>query len=180
MSSEDLSDYSKAELQAHADELGVEYSPDDTKAELISAIEEADSGADETATDGADEAAPPESAAGPFPSEEFPQLRPIEPDVADLPTDEHEGEFQAPLNAESWVTLDGASDQVPDELDGAVAAVVEWPVSVEHDTDTGETKTYTSPDGYYLVQERGQGVRLSVTADAFKSVHTHGRPDQFA
>lgn len=181
MSETDYSDYSKAELQARADELEVAYDDSDTKAELIASIEDAEAGADETAT--ADDAAagdappaPDDAASGPFPSEQFPQLAPIEPDLANVPTDEHEGEHQAPLNAESWVILDGASDQVPDRFDGHLAAVLSWPTSVEHDTDTGETITYTSPDGWYTVQERSQGAILSVQADAFKSVHT-GRPE---
>ena len=176
MSSEDLSDYSKAELQAKADELGVEYDESDTKAELISAIEDADSGVDEEAA----EEGTGEAAAGPFPSEQFPERVPVEVDVADVPVEEHEGETIAPLNAESWVVLDGSNDQVPDELDGAVAAVLDWPVGVEHDSTTGETKTFTAPDGYYLVQDRAQGTRLSVTADAFKEIHSHGRPGAYA
>jgi hypothetical protein len=119
---------------------------------------------------------------GSIPSEQYPERRPIEPDLADIedPDAEYEGEIQAPLNAESWVTLDGDSDEVPDELDGHVAAVITSPVSTEHDTDTGETTTFLSPEGYYTVRERSQGILLSVTADAFKEVHTHGRPDVFA
>jgi len=183
VSETDYSDYSKSDLQAAADEQGIEYDDSDTKAELIAKLEDAEAGDDESAETADEETAEDgtgEAAAGPFPSEQFPERAPVEVDVADVPVEEHEGEYQAPLNAESWAVLDGSSDQVPDELDGAVAAIIDWPVGVEHDSSTGETKTFTAPDGYYLVQDRAQGTRLSVTADAFKEIHTHGRPGAYA
>jgi hypothetical protein len=188
-----LEDMTKAELQDHADSLGVDYSDSDTKAELIEAIttqaEPPDEGEQvddegnviDSESDDEEESAY-DSFPGSVPSELEPARRPVDVDIANIedPEAEYEGEVQAPLNAESWVTLDGSNDQVPDELDGHVAAVVESPVSTEHDPDTGTTKTFLSPEGLYTVKERSQGILLNVTADAFKSVHTHGRPDQFA
>jgi len=177
----DYSDYSKAELQAAADEAGVEYSADDTKAELIAKLEDAEAGdseeADETPDEEAAEDAAPVEGVASFASEDFPELRPIEPDVADIPPEEYDGEITPPLNAESWVILDGSHPDIGERWDGKIASVLSWPVSTEHDPDTGETKVYTSPDGYYLVQERSQGARFSVQADAFKSIHTNGRPE---
>jgi hypothetical protein len=174
-----LEDLTKAELQDVADEKEVDWSESDTKAELIDKIHAADVEEGDV-PDESEVGAPPSSFAGSVPSEQYPERRPVDVDVADVPAEEHEGEIQAPLNSESWVVLDGKSDQVPDELNGKVAAIIESPTSVEHDPDTGTTKTFLSPEGYYTVKERGQGILLNVTADAFKSVHTHGRPDQFA
>jgi hypothetical protein len=172
--SENLDELTKAELQDKADELGIEYSESDTKADLVSKIEDAESGVDEEDT--GDETPPAAS----YASEDFPERRPVDIDVADIEPAEYEGETMAPLNAESWVVLDGDHDSVPDELDGEVAAVVDWPVGVEHDSDTGETKVFAAPDGYYLVVTRGQNIRLSLPYDAFKEVHTHGRPATYA
>jgi hypothetical protein len=113
-------------------------------------------------------------------SEVHPELRPIEPDLADLSTDVQEGEHMAPLNAESWVVLDGDSDLVEDRYDGAIAAVIEWPTAVVQDPDTGEVTTFLPPEGTLVVKERAQGLTLSLPLDAFKEIHTSGRPDQFA
>lgn len=182
-----LEDMTKSELQDHADSLGVDYSDSDTKAELIDAITaQADPPADGEQVD--DEGnvieggSSYDSFPGSVPSELEPTRRPMDVDIANIedPDAEYDGEIQAPLNAESWVVLDGSDDQVPDELDGHVAAVVESPVSQEHDPATGETTTFLSPEGLYTVKERAQGILLNVTADAFKEVFTHGRPDQFA
>ena len=184
---QDYSDYSKSELQAAADEQGVEYTADDTKAELVQKLEDAAAGDGEAApADGSDEAdaeaAAYDQGPGTLPSELYPERRPTDVDVASIadPTAEYEGEHIAPLNAESWVVLDGSHDEVPDEYDGKVAAVLAWPVSTDHNLDTGTTTTYASPNGTYLVKERGQGVTLSLPVDAFQEIHTHGRPDQFA
>jgi len=188
--SEDLSDYSKAELQAKADELGVEYEDSDTKAELVEKINEAEEpeteeeeGADEEGDEGEgdeEEAPAVDTTATAQASEVHPELRPIEPDIADLSKDEEEGEHIAPLNGESWVVLDGDSDLVEDRYDGAIAGVIEWPTGVEHNPDTGETITFLPPDGTLLVKERSQGLTMSLPLDAFKEIHTSGRPDQFA
>src|SRR5215472_14021853 len=184
---QDYSDYSKSELQAAADEQGVEYDDSDTKAELVQKLEDAAAGDGEAApADGSDEAdaeaAAYDQGPGTLPSELYPERRPTDVDVASIenPDAQYDGEFQAPLNAESWVVLDGSADGVPDQLDGATAAVLSYPVTTEQDPNTGTTKTYASPDGLYTVQSRGQGIVLSVGADAFKEIHTHGRPDQFA
>jgi len=179
---EDLSDYSKSELQAKADELGVDYTDSDTKAELIAAINEAeepdDDGDDEETTDeeaADDEEVAPISTVGTFDSEAFPQMAPIEPDLADVPTDPQEGEFMAPLNGESWVVLDGAHDEVDDRWDGKIAAVLAWPTVTEQDPDTGEVKSFLPPDAHLTVQERSQGLRMYLPLDAFKEIHTNGR-----
>jgi len=188
---EDYSDYSKAELQAKADELGVEYDDSDTKAELVDKINEAEadeSGDEEGAEEeGADEEETGEeeaydSSPGAVASEQFPERRPIEPDLANIedPDAEYEGEHLAPLNAESWVVLDGDHEEVPDELDGKIAAVVEYPTTVAQDPDTGIVETYLPPGASLTVKERGQGTLLYLPLDAFKEIHTHGRPAEFA
>lgn len=173
-----LEDMTKTELQDHADELDIEYSESDTKAELIEKITAGAEPPPEGQT--ADEANAEEAAydASPdaVPSEQFPERRPIEVDVADVPVEEHEGEFQAPLNAESWVILDGEHEGVPDRFDGAVAAVLDWPTVTVTDPDTGESHEEFPVDGTLIVQERSQGLRLSLPMEAFKEVHSNGRP----
>jgi len=179
----DYSDYSKAELQAAADEQGVEYDDSDTKADLLQKLEDAESSDDESmeTTDGGEQPAPPEGAAS-VPSELYPERRPTDVDVADIenPDEEYEGELHPLPNAETWVILDGSSDEVPDELDGAVAAVISWPQGQEHDSNIGVTTTFVAPEGYWTVKERGQNILLSVTQDAFKEIYYHGRPATFA
>jgi hypothetical protein len=184
---EDYSDYSKAELQAKADELGVEYDDSDTKSDLVAKINEAE---DEESTDDGDEEGADEeetteeeaydSSPGAVASEQFPERRPIEPDLADVEAAEYDGEHLAPLNGESWVVLDGDHEEVPDELDGKIAAVVEFPTTVEQDPDTGIVSTYLPPQASLTVKERGQGTILYLPLDAFKEIHTHGRPATFA
>lgn len=110
-----------------------------------------------------------------WPSEAHPEKRPLEVDIKDVEPADYEGETAPPFNAETFVKLDGESDEVPDELDGAIAAMIEWPVAHEHDHHTGITLTYDPPDGTYIVKELSQGIRLSVTKDAFKEVSTNGR-----
>jgi len=165
---EDLSDLSKAELQQKADELGVEYDDSDTKAELIAAINSAELGDDEEAV-GEDQTVTSSA------SEVNPELRPIEPDLADIEPAEYEGEFMAPLNAESWVVLDGAHDEVDDRWDGRIAGVINWPTVTVQDPDTGEVKSYLPPDARLTVKERSQGALMDLPLDAFKEIHTNGR-----
>jgi hypothetical protein len=172
VANDNLDDLTKAELQDKADELEVEYDESDTKAELIAKIEDAESGEDEVADE-------EEAPTGPFdttPSELNPERRPVEVDIADVPVEEYEGEHMAPLNAESWVILDGSHDLVDDRWDGAIAAVIDWPTAVEHDTNTGETITYLPPDASLTVRERSQGAMFYLPLDAFKEIHTNGRP----
>lgn len=180
-----LEDQTKAELQDIAEEKGVDWSTSDTKDELIQKIHDADVEAGDVPAeaeiddeeDGAFDSFP-----GSVPSEQFPERRPIEVDLADIknPDKEYEGETLPPLNAESWVVLDGSHDQVDERWDGAIAAVVEYPTAVEHDTDTGITKTFLPPEASLTVRERSQGAMFYLPLDAFKEIHTAGRPDQFA
>lgn len=170
-----LEDMTKSELQDHADSLGVEYSDSDTKSELIDAITaQAEPPADGEQVDEAGNVIPDDQAS--YPSEQFPERTPIEPDLANLSTDPQEGEFQAPLNAESWVILDGSHEDVPERFDGSIAAVIDWPTVTVTDQATGESHEEFPAEGKLIVQERSQGLRLSLPMDAFKEVHSNGRP----
>lgn len=179
-----LEDQTKADLQDIAEEKGVDWSTSDTKDELIQKIHDADVEAGDVPAEAEidEEGSAFDSFPGSVPSEQFPERRPIEVDLADIknPDKEYEGEHMAPLNAESWVVLDGSHDQVDDRYDGAIAAVVEYPTAVEHDTDTGITTTFLPPEASLTVKERSQGAFMYLPLDAFKEIHTAGRPDQFA
>lgn len=114
---------------------------------------------------------------GPYPSEFFPERRSGDVDVADIenPDKSYKGEHAAPLNAETWVILDGSHKDVPDEYDGHLAAVTAYPTSVIHDTDTGVTHEEMPKNGLVTVKERSQGAVLTLPMEAFKSVHPNGR-----
>jgi hypothetical protein len=171
-----LEDLTKSELQDKAEEVGADWSAADSKSELIDKINEAEEPSDDDDEEGADEEEVGEDqTATSYASEEFPERRPIEVDIKDVEVADYEGEITPPFNGETFVILDGASDDVPNEMDGAVAAMIDWPVSVEHDHHTGTTITYDPPEGVYIVKELSQGIRLSVTKDAFKKVSTNGR-----
>jgi len=179
VSETDYSDYSKAELQAAADEQGVEYDDSDTKAELISKLEDAEAGDDEstetTEDDESAESVPPTQES--YPSEQYPERTPIEPDLADLSTDPQEGEFLAPLNAESWVVLDGSHEGVDERWDGKIAAVLSYPTVTEQDPDTGEVKSFLPEGASLTVKEASQGALFHLPLDAFKEIHTNGRAE---
>jgi hypothetical protein len=180
--------HSREELDQIAEDEGIE-DPDDlpNKEAVARAIIEARAeGDDESSDDDEDEEDTDEEgeviqgdqagqAIVSWPSEVHPEKRPLEVDLKDVEPADYEGETMPPFNAETFVKLDGDSDEVPDELDGAIAAMIEWPVAHEHDHHTGVTLTYDPPDGTYIVKELSQGIRLSVTKDAFKEVSTNGR-----
>jgi hypothetical protein len=179
-----LDDLTKSELQDKADELGVDWSDSDTKAELIDKINEADE-PDDDEGDGDDEEGEViegdqsgtaiTAYTGPVPSEQYPERRPSEPDMADLEVTEADGDFMPPLNAESWVVLDGSHIDVPDWADGRIAAVLSAPSVTVTDPDTGESHEEFPVDGHLTVQERSQGLRLYLPMEAFKEVHSNGR-----
>lgn len=169
-----LEDMTKTELQEHADSLDVEYSDSDTKAELIDAINEAQ-GTTSESTNGGDAEAEPEALLA-YGSEQYPERRPIEVDIKDVPVEEYEGETMPPLNAESWVILDGDHELVPDEFDGAVAAVIDSPTVTDTNPDTGESVTHFPSEGRVTVRERSQGATFNLPLDAFKEIYTNGRP----
>lgn len=114
---------------------------------------------------------------GAVPSELFPQRRAVDVDVADIenPDKKHKGETHPPLNAETWVVLDGSHKDVPKELDGKVGAVIDWPTTEVVDEDTGERRQILPPKAAITVKMRAQGQILHLTMDAFKEVHTNGR-----
>jgi hypothetical protein len=171
-----LDDLTKSELQDKAEELGLDWSTADSKAELIDKINEAEESDGDDDEEGADEEEVSEDqTATSYASEVYPERAPIEVDIKDIEPADYEGETQPPFNAETFVVLDGESEDVPDELDGAIAAMIDWPVSVEHDHHTGQTITYDPPEATYVVKELSQGIRLSVNRDAFKKVSTNGR-----
>jgi hypothetical protein len=189
-----LEDMTKTELQEHADELGVEYNTTDSKQDLVDKIiagadpppvadDEEQTGDEEDGdaevVEGDQSGAAISSFPGAVPSEQFPERRPMEVDLSDVedPEAEYEGEFQPPLNAESWVVLDGSHDSVPDELDGAIAAVVSAPSITTTNPDTGETQTSQPPEGLVGVRERSQGILIYLPMEAFKKVYTNGRPE---
>jgi hypothetical protein len=170
-----LEDLTKSELQDTAEEKGVDWSADDTKAELIQKIHDADVEEGDV-PDEAEVGAP----TGPFetlPSEAYPERRPIEVDIADVDPGDGEGETLAPLNAESWVILDGSHPEVDERWDGKIAGVISWPTSTEHDTNTGETVTYLPPEAHLTVRESSQGAMFYLPLDAFKEIHTNGRSE---
>jgi hypothetical protein len=169
-----LEDLTKAEIQDVADEKGVDWSDSDTKAELIAKIHAVDVEEGDV-PDESEVGAPPDSFPGSVASELYPERRPIEVDLANVDPGDGEGEHMAPLNAESWVVLDGSHDLVDDRYDGKIAAVIDWPTSVEHDTNTGETITYLPPEAMLTVKESSQGALMHLPLDAFKEIHTNGR-----
>lgn len=171
-----LEDLTKAELQDTAEEKGIDWSDSDTKAELIEKIHDADVEEGDV-PDESEVGAPQGTFPGSVPSEDYPERRAIEVDLADVPVEEHEGEHMAPLNAESWVVLDGSHPEVDPRWDGKIAAVISWPTSTEHDTDTGETITYLPPEASLTVKESSQGAMFYLPLDAFKEIHTNGRAE---
>lgn len=173
-----LEDMTKNELQDLAEEKDVDWSSNDSKQDLIDKIHAVDVEEDDV-PDEAEVGAPQGTFPGSVASEEYPERRPVEPDMADLenPDAEYEGETLPPLNAESWVVLDGSHDQVDERWDGAVAAVVEWPTATEHDPETGITTTFLPPKASLTVKERSQGAMFYLPLDAFKEIHTNGRAE---
>lgn len=142
---------------------------------IIEARADGDDETDDSDEEGADEEETAPETALAYGSEQYPERRPIDVDIADVEPAEYEGETTPPFNAETFVKLDGASDEVPDEFDGAIAAMISWPTAVEHDSNTGVTVTSDPPEAVYTVRELSQGIVLSVTKDAFKEVSTNGR-----
>jgi hypothetical protein len=182
----------KDEIKAKLDELGVEYDESAKKAELqelLAEVEEPEEEGDD-AGDDEEEAAEEEHQAGAsdqnvsvWPSEVFPEKRPIDVDIAalkDKPLDEPDAEYLAPLNGESWVVLDGEHELVDDRYDGAVAMVLAAPTNHFEDEFTGAEHDYLPEGAQVTVKERGQGVTMVLPLEAFKEIHNHGRPDQFA
>ena len=132
------------------------------------------------AEEAGDEEAPAPDEALSYASEAHPERIPVEVDVADVEPADYEGETIPPLNAESWVILDGSHPEVDDRWDGAVAGVIDWPTGVEHDPTTGDTKVFLPPDAHLTVKERSQGAMFYLPLDAFKEIHTSGRPEVVA
>jgi hypothetical protein len=110
------------------------------------------------------------------PSEQQPERRPTDVDVADIkdPDKEYKGESTPPLNAESWVVL-GKHKLVPKELEGKIFAVIDYPTTTQQDPDTGETVSYLPPKASITVKGRAQGQVLHLPMEAFAEVHTNGR-----
>lgn len=112
---------------------------------------------------------------GAVPSEQFPERRASDVDVKDVDPGSGKGEHLPPLNAETFVVLDGSHKLVPDEYDGKIAAVLSFPRGIKHDEDTGETYEYLPPKGSYEVKELSQGARFFLPLEAFKDISTNGR-----
>jgi len=113
---------------------------------------------------------------GSVPSEQFPERRPADMDVADIknPDKEYKGEHLAPITLESWVTL-GKHKLVPKELEGRLAAVISAPTITVVDEDTGEEYVTVPPKAAITVKERSQGTILYLPREAFAEIHTNGR-----
>ena len=205
MSEVALEDLTKDELKMKLDEAGIEYDEHDKKADLIEKLEaeepeeegvdDDEAGEDEEAEEteeGEEEEGeePTPEHVGPqgtdagiavWPSEEYPEKRPIEVDIARVdPGEPVEGEHEPPLNGESWVVLDGDHELVGEEYDGHVAGVIDYPTMVEQDPDTGAITRYMPDEGLVTVRDRGQGTTLILPLDAFKEIHRNGRPDRYA
>jgi hypothetical protein len=116
---------------------------------------------------------------GPAASEQYPERRPLDVDVADIknPDKKYEGEHDAPLNLESWVKLDGKHKLVPKHLDGALASVVSFPTLHVQDEETGEEYDTVPPKAVVTVKERSQGTILHLPREAFAAVYPNGRTE---
>ena len=151
--------------EEHDIDLG-DASTKDEIAQVISESEETQPADDETEDD---EAAPDE--------EEAPATG-GDVDVADLDDTEYEGEFSPPLTVEDWVVLDGSHEDVPDELDGHIAYVVNAPSKPAPDADPDSLNAARVPN-----DDRGITVRtrddhnstLTLPREAFKAVGRGGR-----
>lgn len=141
-----------------------------SKKSKSSSKSEAPTTVEDTSTDTAVRSFP-----GSVPSEQNPERRATDVDVADVPAKSHKGEHNPPLNAETFVVLDGSHKEVPKELDGKVAAVIDFPTTTEQDPDTGETVSYLPPKASITVKTLDQGQILHVPYEAFKQVSTNGR-----
>lgn len=108
-------------------------------------------------------------------SEKFPERRAADVDIADVDPGDGKGEHTPPLNAESFVVLDGKHKDVPKELDGAVAGVVDAPSVTEVDPETGQSHTFLPPKALIAVKELSQGQVFHLPMAAFKKISTHGR-----
>jgi len=119
--------------------------------------------------------APP--AEGEPPAEEAPPGGDV--DVAKVDPGPFEGEVKAAYTVSDWVQLDGAHPDVPDELDGKIAGILDAP-SVDIPGGHGPNAAQMpDPDAQILVRVRDDpsNALLSLPAEAFKIVARGGRAE---
>jgi len=177
----DLESKTRAELDEIAVDLDVDPDEFSTKAELIAAIEEADTGdADDTDADDDDDESEGPVQPGDESDGKGNQIQETtglsyssgtDVDIADLPDTKYKGEHPPLILAGYWVRLGDDAD-VPERYRGHIAAVVEspWTSSPYADDDqTSAVKGYRyNKDKKFLVRTRDEGnALLEVSLDAF-------------
>jgi hypothetical protein len=100
----------------------------------------------------------------------------VDHDVSEIGTDRLEGERDPVIYpGESWVKL-GDSEAIPEWAHGALAQVVQAPVMVVTDEETGTIHDENPAKAAYEVRERNQGATFFLAKEDFAEIYPHGRP----
>lgn len=106
--------------------------------------------------------------------EEAPETTGGDIDISTLSTKSLPGEHPALIIEGTWGILDGAHEDVPEEVGGHLATVIEAPL-IYHNSDDFSNRPYATndPDRKLTVRTRDQyNVLLEVAADAFLETAT--------